>query len=169
MTYRVLYVRHIEPVVPSPILTAREPGHSVLEPTIESGRGRHAFGCTAWRIQSPSCSLRTGRPAAVCSTVHSGRQRRLHRQATQEPHPASAPNGACSQSADQRLGCSSAGGTTSGCSAPWVEPGFNGNWLCNCNLGRIVCRHKSGPSVQPTGACGQPGCPSIGKSTSLSL
>jgi len=145
MTYIVLFVRHIEPVVFSPVLTAREPGPSVLEPTIESGRGRHAFGRTAWRIHSPSCSLRAGGPAAVWSTVHSGSQRCLHCQATQESDPASAPNGPCSRPADQRLGGSGAGGTTSRCSAPWVEPGLNVNWLCNCNLGRIVCPHRKWP------------------------
>ena len=135
-------MRHIEPVVPSTILTAREPGPPVLEPTIESGRGRHAFGRAAWRINSPSCSLRAGGPAAVCSAIHSRRQRCLHRQAAQEPYPASAPNGPCPRSADQRLGCSSVGGAPSWSWATCVEAGLNVNWLCNYNLNRIVCRHK---------------------------
>ena len=138
----VLYVRHIEPVVPSPVFTAREPGPSVLEPTTESGPGRHPFGHRAWRLHSPSGALRADGPAAVCSAVHSRRQRCLHRQATQEPHPASAPNGLGPRSTDQRLGCSRAGGATSQNSAPWVGPGLNVNWLCNYNLGRIVWRHK---------------------------
>ena len=138
----VLFIRHIEPVVHSPILPAREPGPSVFEPTTESGRGRHAFGRSAWRLNSPGCSLRAGRPTAVRSAVHSGGQRRLYRQTAQEPDPPGTPEGPRPGSFDQRLGGSSAGRTTSRCSAPWVEPGLNVNWLCNCNLGRIVCRHK---------------------------
>src|SRR2546430_672263 len=142
MTLIVLLIRHIEPVVHSPILPARESGPSVLEPTTESGRGRHAFGRSAWRLDSPSRSLRPIRPAAVCSTAHSGSQRRLHRQAAQKPHPASAPKGPCPGPADQRLGGSGVGGTTSQYSAPWVEAGLNLNWLCNCNLAPTVCHHK---------------------------
>src|SRR6266704_239602 len=120
MTCIVLFISHIEPVVYSPILPARQPGPSVLEPTTESGRGRHAFGRSTWRLDSPGGSLRAGRPAAVCSRVHSGGQRRFHRQAAPESDPASAPNGPCPAPADQRLGSASVGGTTSRCSAPWL-------------------------------------------------
>src|ERR1044072_7485013 len=118
MTCRVLFISHIEPVVYSPILPAREPGPSVLEPTTESGRGRHAFGRSAWRFDSPGGSLRGGRPKSVGCVVHSGGQRRFHRQAAQESDSASAPKRPCPGSADQRLGSASIGGTTSRCAAP---------------------------------------------------
>jgi len=145
MTFIVLFISHIEPVVYSPILPAREPGPSVLEPTTDSVRGRHAFGRSAWRVDSPGGSLRAGRPRAVCSRVHSGGQRRLHRQAAQESDPASAPKGPCPGPADQRLGGASLGGTTSRCSAPWVEAVLNASWLCNYNPCRIVWPHKRWP------------------------
>src|SRR5262245_1176596 len=138
MTLMVLFIRHIEPVVFSPILPAREPGPSVLEPTTESGRGRHALGRSAWRVDSPGGALRSGRPTAVCSPIHSGGQRRLHRQAAQESDPASAPKGPCPRLADQRLGGASVGGKTSRCAAPWVEGVLNASWLCNYNPCRIV-------------------------------
>src|ERR1051325_1259576 len=113
MTFIVLFISHIEPVVYSPILPAREPGPSVLEPTTEFGRGRHAFGRSAWRVDSPGGSLRAGRPTAVCSLVHSGGQRRLHRQAAQESDPSSAPKSPCPGSADQRLGNGGSSSTAS--------------------------------------------------------
>lgn len=143
----VLSIRHsqIEPVVPSPILPAREPGPSVLEPTIESGRGRHAFGRSAWRFDSPGGSLRAGRPTAVCSAVHSGSQRGLHREVAQEPDPPSTAEGPRPRTADQRLGGPGSGERTSRCPAPWVEPGLNVNWPCNCNPCRIVWPHKRWP------------------------
>src|SRR6266700_4965957 len=145
MTFTVLRVSHIEPLVHSPILPAREPGPSVLEPTTESGRGRHAFGRPAWRLDSPGGSLRAGCAAAVCSAVHSGSQRRLHHQAAQESDPASAPNGSRSKSANQRLGSAGVGGTTSRCSAPWVEVVLNVNWPYNCKPCRIVWPHRRWP------------------------
>ena len=138
-------MRHIEPVVSCPVLTAREPGHSVLEPTIESGRGRHAFSYPAWRLPSPSGPLRARGPAAISATFHSGRQRCLHRQALPKPHSASPPNGPCPQSAYQPLGCSSVGGATAKSWPPWVEAQLDVNWPCNYNLGPIVWRHKSWP------------------------
>src|SRR5437667_6293283 len=104
MTLIVLFVSHIEPVVHSPILQAREPGPSVLEPTIEAGRGRHAFGRSAWRFDSPGGSLRASRPKAVISVVHSGAQRGLHRQAAPESKSASAPDGPRPGAAHQSCG-----------------------------------------------------------------
>jgi|ERR1044071_1706271 len=145
MTFIVLFISHIEPVVYSPILPAREPGPSVLEPTTEFGRGRHAFGRSAWRVDSPGGSLRAGRPTAVCSLVHSGGQRRLHRQAAQESDPSSAPKSPCPGSADQRLGGASLGGTTWRCFAPWVEAVLNANWLSNYKHCQIVWPHKRWP------------------------
>ena len=145
MTCIVLFISHIEPVVYSPILPAREPGPSVLEPTTESGRGRHAFGRSAWRIDSPSGSLRAGRPTAVCSRGHSGGQGRLHRKAAQESDPASTPKCPCPGPADQRVGGACAGGKTSRCSAPWVEAVLNATWPCNYTPCRIVWPHKRWP------------------------
>ena len=145
MTHTVLFVRHIEPVVSSPILPARESGTSVLEPTTESSRSRHAFGRSAWRFHPPGGSLRSGGPTAVCSAVHSRSQRRLHRQAAQELDPASAPKGPRPGSSDQRLGGSSIGEATGRGSPSWLELGLNVNWRCNCNLSRIVSPHKRWP------------------------
>src|SRR5919198_2925146 len=155
MTYIVLFLRHIEPVVSSPILPARESGPSVFKPTPEFSRSRHTLGRSAWRFQAPGCSLRSGRPTAVCSAVHSRSQRRLHGQAAQEPDRASAPKGPCPGSLDQRLGGSSAGEATGRGSPSWLEFGLHVNGLCSCNLSRIVFLHKRWPK-RTTSWCRQP-------------
>src|SRR4030095_8853120 len=141
MTYTVLFIRHIEPVVFSPILPARESGPSVLEPTSPSGQGRHALGGSAWRFPSPGGSLRPRRPTAVRSAGCSGRQSRLHGEAPQEADPSSPSEGPRPRSFDHQLGGPGTGGTTSRRPASWVEPGLNVNWLSNYNPCRIVWPH----------------------------
>src|SRR6266700_4452047 len=110
MTDTVLFIRHIEPVVFSPILPARESGPSVLEPTSPSGQGRHALGCSAERFPSPGRSLRPGCPTAVRSAGGSGSQSRLHGEAPQEADPPSSSEGPRPKSFDQRLGGPGTGG-----------------------------------------------------------
>src|SRR5205809_6054524 len=118
MTCIVLFISHIEPVVYSPILPAREPGPSVLEPTTESGRGRHAFGRSAWRVDSPGGSLREGSPTAVRSRVHSGGQRGLNRQIPKKSIPRMAPTARAQDRPVNHLGAPTFEGPIRGCPPP---------------------------------------------------
>ena len=134
----VVYLCHIESVVRSPILPARESGHSSSAPRAESGRSRHVLGRAAWRVSPPSGTLRTGSSKAVRHPGGSRSQRSLHRQTAQELNPSSAAPGLHPGALAQRLGCRGSGGTPPGQSPPWVERGLSANWQWNFNISRIV-------------------------------
>ena len=134
----VVYLCHIESVIRSPILPAREPGHSSSVPRKESGRSRHVFGRSAWRVPAPSGTLRTSSSAAVRHPGGSRSQRSLHRQIAQELDPSSAAPSPHPRALDQRLGCRGFGGTPPGQSQPWVERRLSASWQWNFNISRIV-------------------------------
>ena len=138
MTYIVLHLCPIEPLVRNPILPAREPSHSAAAPKNAPGSGHHAFGSSAWRIPAPSCALCPRRPAAIRPTNGSRRQSGLHRQTAHELGPSSATSCTHPGALDQPVGRPGPGGTSPGQGQPWVESGFSANWRWNFNISRIV-------------------------------
>src|SRR5271166_4133172 len=134
----VVYLYHIESIVRSPILSARESGHSTSAPRKDWGRGRHAFGCSAWRFFSPGRALRAGCPTAVRPSGGTRSERGLHRQAAQEHDPSRAKSCSHPAALDQPLGRRGFGGTPPGQSPPWVERGLSASWRWHFNISQIV-------------------------------
>jgi hypothetical protein len=141
----VLLLCHIEPIVRSPILPARESGHSVSEPRKDSGRSRHAFSRPPWRFPSPSRSLRLRCPAAVRSVGRAGKQRGFYGQAAKELNRSHPAPGSHSRLFHQPVGRLGSGKTTSWQVTSWVERVLNANGPCNYNLCRIVWPRKRWP------------------------
>lgn len=138
----VVYLCHIESVIRSPILPARESGHSSSAPRKKSGRSRRVFGSWAWHVCAPSGALRASSSKAVRHSSGSGSQRSLHRQTAQELDPSSAASCSHPGALDQRLGCRGFGGTPPGQSQPWVGRGLSASWQWNYNISRIVSPPK---------------------------
>lgn len=134
----VVYLCHIESVIRSPILPARESGHSSSAPEKESRRSRHVFGSAAWRVVPPSCSLCKCSSKAVRFAGGPRSQRGLHCQTAQELSRSSAASGSHPGNLHQRLGRQSFGATATGSRQPWVERELSANWQWNFSVSRIV-------------------------------
>lgn len=134
----VVCLCHIESVIRSPILPARESGHSSSAPRKKSGRSRHVFGSSAWRVCAPSGTLLTGSSKAVRPAGGSRSQRSLHRQTAQELDWSSAASCSHPGMLDQRLGRRGFGATAPGPSQPWVEREPSANWRWSLSISQIV-------------------------------